>query len=997
MPSTLHLQTIPTLNFHSLYRSMRTAWLLILLFFSQNLIAQDRCGTIAPSSGEFENWVQQKIQQKQLERQVEGQPPVYEIPVVIHVLHKGEAIGFGVNLSEERIKGQIDSLNADFRRMNADTINTPAIFLPLAADIEIQFVLAKQDPNGNPTNGIIRKIGERNAYSTSSHGAVMRSESYWPPANYLNIFLTDLLSPEIGRSSFPVTDLVGISNDPIDFIMDGISIDYQYFGVNPSAPSFESYGRTFTHEVGHYLGLRHIWGDGNCGKDDFVSDTPPADDDNGGLSSPCTFPNPNDPEVCETDEMFQNYMDYTDDICMNLFTEGQKTRMRTVMENSPRRVSLVSSPGLVEPALFLNDLAVIKITSPNLTECSQNINPNLEIANFGTNEVSSYDIQLIIEGNPIQTLNRTTSLTPLLSELITFPPQDISTTPSELTFIITSVNGTSDGDNSNNQLSHVLSDTSSIGLSYFEDFENNISILGSIGTTDPWEVATAPRGSAGNKALVFKSFGNEEAFGDQTILMTPIFDLSGFNSVELNFSHAHASIPNGFSDGLVVKVSTDCGASFSGNRIFSKFGTSLSMGKTNTNSFTPTSNADWMDEKINITQFAGIDGVQFAFVGINGGGNNIYLDDISVLQTDLNANDISLITLNAPIVTCAEESSVQLKVRNVGFEDIDSFEVIYTTNKIDFIQSFIGLNIPSGQFKIFKINLEDLVENENQFRIELTKVNGVDDESENGNDLKATLIRNLEGDTYPLKLNFESPDKWLISSANGPSLWGRDSINAQLKASAFDAVNIESQSWFISPILSTENLDSAGLYFRASYASRSGFNDLLEVKVSIDCGENYLPSILIANSDSLAITETFSKWVPISETDWKEFRLDISNTIPFKDDIRVAFVFTNGNGNDLYIDDISIRGNEEPSYENVFRVFPNPVSSVFNIGFNLPAKESVTVQLMDMSGHLIFEEKIDNVLNQVITYQNTSLSGLYFFRVIGKHFVSTQKIVINRN
>jgi hypothetical protein len=998
MPSISLLQTIQTLNYHSLYRPMRIAWLLIFFTLSQNLIAQDRCSTIAPTSGEFESWIQQKILQKQLERVAKGsQPPIYQIPVVVHILHNGEAIGSGANLTEERIRGQIDSLNADFRRTNADAINTPTDFLPFAADVEMQFVLARQDPNGNPTNGIIRKKGERNSYSTSSHSSVMRSESYWSPENYLNFVVADLLSPEIGRSSFPITSLEGITTDSRDLIFDGIFIDYQYFGVNPSAPSFESYGRTVTHEIGHYLGLRHIWGDGNCNKDDYVSDTPPADDDNGGLSSPCSFPNLDDSFVCDTPEMFQNYMDYTDDICMNLFTEGQKTRMRTVMENSPRRVSLVSSPGLVEPTRFLNDLAILKITSPDFTECSQIINPNVEIINFGTNEVTSFDIQLIIDGNPIQTLNLTTSLSPLASEFVSFPPRTISSTPSNLSFIVSNVNGTNDGNNSNNQLSHTLSETSSIGLPYSEDFEEINSILGNIGVSVPWEVAIAPRNSAGNKALKFKSYNNEEAFGDQTILKTPIFDLSGFSSAELNFSYAYAHLPDGFWDGLVVKVSTDCGDSFSGNYIFSKFGSSLSLNKSNANDFTPASNSDWQDEKINITQFTGIDGVQFAFVGVNGGGNNIFLDDISVLQTNLNANDISPISITAPIITCSEQSSIQLRVRNVGYENIHSFEANYAINEFDSIRLFNGLNIVSGQFQTFKIDLENLIESENQFHIELTQVNGVDDESDDGNALEATLIRNLKSDSYPLKVDFESPDQWLIGSTNGPSLWVRDATNGRLKASAFNAVSVESQSWFVSPVLTTEDLDSAGLYFRASYASRNGFNDQLEVKVSIDCGENYGPSILIANSDSLAITQTSSQWVPSSDSDWKEFRLDISNTILFKSNIRVAFVFTNGNGNDLYIDDISIQGNEAPTYSDVFRVFPNPASDVFNVGLNLPEKESVTIQLMDMSGRIIFEKKIDNALNQIVPYQNKLLSGLYFVRVIGNRFVSSQKIVINRN
>lgn len=978
---------------------MRSAWFLILVLISQSLFSQDRCGTIAPTTGEFEIWVQQKILQKQLERQQEGtvRPPVYEIPVVVHVLHKGEPLGTGVNLSYERIKGQIDSLNADFRRMNADAINTPTEFLSVAADTEIQFVLARQDPSGNPTNGIVRKKGIRNTYSTGSHRELMRSESYWPPESYMNMFVTDLAASELGRSSFPITNLTGITNDSGDIILDGLFVDYLFFGVNTNTTSFESYGRTLTHEVGHFFGLRHIWGDGDCDKDDFVDDTPLANSSNSGLTSPCTFPNPDDGTVCDTDEMFQNFMDYTDDICMNLFTQGQKERVRTVVENSPRRTSLTTSPGLLEPARFENDLAIVEINSPNAAQCNNIITPIVTISNHGTNEVGEYEIQFLANGKLIQTLTQSDPISPFESEIVIFSPQDTLSIPAEITFNIASVNSTVDGNSGNNSLSTNITSTTYINLPYTEDFEGTNTILGKTGNTEPWEVATAPRSFAGNQALKFKSYQNQEWNGNETILKTPIFDLSGFNSAELSFSYAHSVIPDGFWDGLVVMVSTDCGNSFSSNLLFSEFGTRLSDGKQSSSEFTPSTVSDWNDESINITQFIGIDGVQFAFVGANGGGNNIYLDNISVVQTDLNANDISPITITAPIITCADQSTINLRVRNVGFETIQSFEADYKLNEVSYNQIFDDLNLQSGEFQTFQIPLDNVQENENPFEIELTMVNGVADESSENNSLSAILIRNLESDTYPLKLSFESPDNWQTTAIGDEQLWIRDSINHRLFAAAYDAVGIESQSWFVSPELSTGILDSAGLFFRASYGSRPGFNDQLEVRVSIDCGETYGSPILIANSDSLAITESANKWIPTSDDDWKEFRLDLSNTVLFKDRIRVAFVFTNGNGNDLYIDDISIRGNEEPTYENLFRVFPNPATTSFNIGFNLPKKETVSIQLMDMAGRIIFEETIENTLNQIIPYSNSNLNGIYFVRVSGRNFVSSQKIVINSN
>ncbi|MFK7952273.1 MAG: choice-of-anchor J domain-containing protein [Ekhidna sp.] len=976
---------------------MRIGLLFILFLTTQSLLAQERCATIAPATGEFENWVEKKIQEKKLQQSQNriNKPPVYEIPIVIHVLHRGEVIGEGINLSNERIKGQIDSLNADFRRTNADAINTPAVFQSVAADVEIQFVLAKQDPSGNPTSGIIRKVGERNSYSPNSHTDNLRSESYWPPENYLNIYVVDLIS-FLGFASFPNTSLQGISFGNDDNLFDGVLIDYQYFGVNPEASSFESYGRTLTHEMGHFLGLRHIWGDGGCGVDDFVNDTPPADNDNGGLDSPCTFPNLDDGTVCETDEMFQNYMDYTDDICMNLFTSGQKTRMRTVMENSPRRVSLTTSLGLTEPTRFENDLAITKIISPKFAECEQEVIPEFEVSNYGTNEVTSFEASINIDGQLVNTARYTTSLLPLENQIFSFPPQDLPSTPFQIE--INSANEATDGNEDNNQLSKIISFTNSVGLPYYENFESSNTILGRTGSTKPWEVQIAPNESAGNQALKFKAFQNTTSIGDETMIKTPIFNLSGFTSAELNFSYSHAALTNGFWDGLAVKVSTDCGQTFEGNQLFSRFGNSLSANKESSSSYIPSGQNDWQNASINITSYAGMDGVQFAFVGVNGSGNNIYLDDIEVIQTDLNENDISPIDIQAPLVTCKDETFISFQVRNVGFQNISSFQAEYTINNTLIDSTFSGLSIGSGQFQTFRIVAENLIDGENTINLKTTLVNNQADDANIGDSLNVTIIKNTDSNEFPLKVNFETADDWSLASINS-QLWQRTSVNGNslLKAEAFDSVDITSQSWFVSPVLSAGGLDSAGLYFRASYASRQGFNDQLEVRISVDCGESYGSPILIANSDSLASFQTSTNWQPTSDNDWKEYRLDLSTYLPFRENIRIAFVFTNGGGNNLYIDDISIRSNEEPVYKNTFRAFPNPATTNFNVGLNLNKKEKVVIQLMDMTGKIIFEDSIDNALNQIRTYSDSSLSGLYFIRVIGEDFVSSQKIFFNRN
>ncbi|MCB9304474.1 MAG: T9SS type A sorting domain-containing protein [Lewinellaceae bacterium] len=265
------------------------------------------------------------------ERAVNG---VITIPVVVHVVYNTTA----ENVSDAQIQSQITVLNEDFRRLNADASNTPSLFASVAADAEIQFCLASVDPSGNPTNGITRTPTSVTAFSTNDNVKFNSSggKNAWPAGSYLNLWVCDISGGILGYAQFPGGAAA----------TDGVVIDYAYFGTIGTATAPFNLGRTATHEVGHWLNLRHIWGDGNCSVDDFVSDTPTAGAPNY-TGAPCTFPGPNSCNSGAGDQpdMFQNYMDYSDDGCMNLYTQGQKTRMRALFDTGGARASLLTSNG----------------------------------------------------------------------------------------------------------------------------------------------------------------------------------------------------------------------------------------------------------------------------------------------------------------------------------------------------------------------------------------------------------------------------------------------------------------------------------------------------------------------------------------------------------------------------------------------------------------------------------------------------------------------------
>jgi hypothetical protein len=289
--------------------------------------------------------------------QISHDRAVITIPVVVHVVWYNSA----QNISDAEIQSQIDVLNADFRRTNADAGNTPAAFLGVAADCEINFCMAEQDPSGNATNGIQRRQTTVNGFSTNDNVKFYNSGGLdiWDRDKYLNIWVCNLSNGLLGYAQFPG----GPANT------DGVVCDYLYFGTINSSPPFDK-GRTATHEVGHWLNCYHIWGDdgSSCSGSDQVSDTPNQADEHYGCPSFPQVSCSNGPNG----DMFMNYMDYTDDACMNIFSTGQKNRMQSLFSAGGARVALASSPGCEPGSSGCN--APTGLNATNITQTSATCN-----------------------------------------------------------------------------------------------------------------------------------------------------------------------------------------------------------------------------------------------------------------------------------------------------------------------------------------------------------------------------------------------------------------------------------------------------------------------------------------------------------------------------------------------------------------------------------------------------------------------------------------------
>lgn len=450
---------------------------------------------------QFESWLAPLIKNAKVEKSQNGN--IITIPVVVHVIHSGQNLGVGPNILDEQVMSQIAVMNNDFRRLAA----TPGFNSnPVGADTQIQFALAKVDPNGNPTNGIDRVNLCQSAWSQAQIETFVKPETIWDPTQYMNMWSVNFPngSSILGYAQFPDTNLAGL--DPIggEYYTDGVVARYSTFGsrdydTNGSFALEAPYdkGRTMTHEVGHFLGLIHIWGDANCGTD-YCADTPTAHTAN--YNCPQNIVSCNNPSVYE---MVENYMDYTDDACMNIFTIDQKSRLRTVMDNSPRRLELKASTKDVAIPLFPND-AEVKLERVCVTvNCSSTAqNPRITLYNRGTNPMTSAVITYTVNGNT-QTYNWNGNLAQDKYAVISLPMSSTAL-GGRMNINVTSVNGTADQRTSNSNIivnylgAPTRMDVNVVFKLQLDAYGSEVSwtLKNSAGTT----VYSSPAGGYGNSA-----------------------------------------------------------------------------------------------------------------------------------------------------------------------------------------------------------------------------------------------------------------------------------------------------------------------------------------------------------------------------------------------------------------------------------------------------------------------------------------------------------------
>lgn len=623
---------------------LRQLFILLIFMLTLQSIAQQRCGTveymqmqrklgkIRQTDEQFEQWLAGQGLNLLQQQQARVQSGPYRIPVVIHVIHNGEPLGTGTNLSDDQILSQIDVINKDFRRLNADAVNTPAEFAAVAGSMDIEFVLALRDPHGLPTTGIVRINGGRSSWPISLENE-FKALSYWPSEDYLNIWVLNLSGGFIGYAQFPVSDLPGLEDYQNGIAAtDGVVIDYKAFG-SVDYGSFDldpvyNKGRTLTHELGHFFGLRHIWGDQLCGTD-YVDDTPQQRNETLGCpthptTTTCT---------ATVNKMFQNYMDYTDDPCMNLFTQGQVVRMQLILDNPavPRRYSLLNSPSLLPPSCSEPDVAILEKLIPSPVTCNNRPMLSIKLRSLSCDPITQLKVQYKVnDSNPLTTIFTGLNILPGSITQLNFGTLTLQPGINNVFAKVLEINGVPDANPDNSEFrQRIMLESSTDRIPLRERFEEL-----------SWPVINPTQGSEWelhetnfNLSASFRAFHAPDG-PNESWLVTPVLDFSNTTKASMFFDLSYAW--NGTdNDRLRILVSTDCGDTYQNlSPPFDRTGLSLAN-TISPASWQPENESHWqLKQFINLNNYAGNEHVRLAFVFTNRQGNNIYIDNVEFFLSD---------------------------------------------------------------------------------------------------------------------------------------------------------------------------------------------------------------------------------------------------------------------------------------------------------------------------------------------------------------------------
>lgn len=533
----------------------------------------------------------------------------YTIPTVVHIIQTSPL----QTVSDARVLTQMDVLNEDFRKLNADTASIPSDFQNIAGDSDIEFCLASIDPNGCPTTGINRVVSSLSVHTTSA-AAQLKGLIQWDPYKYLNIWVVESINGGgvLGYATFP-TSLGGNPN------LDGVVIGEEYFGRGEGTPAGAfNLGRTTTHEIGHWLGLFHTFQGGcvglsptNCTfQGDQVCDTPPTSGPNYGCPGP---QNTCLETVNDLPDQTVNFMDYANDACLLMFSQGQGDRMHFFLNTIRNNLSSASnlsatgcdgttSPGCAPTAAFSANIQSVCVGDTVFFQDESIGLPTSWNWTFqGGSPATSTD------ENPMVVFNSPGNYEVMLEVNNSFGSADVTET---------------------NYINVAASSLPPL----VEGFENNplypddwYGVDGDGGGT--WILSSSAASSGSNSLYVVNFGANYNGTADD--LVTAPIDMSSLGMAELTFDRAYRRFNSFTRDTLQVQVSPDCGRTWTTEWQADGLALATVGGLQVTSAFVPTA-SQWQQDTVDLSSYLGSPNVRIRFRCIGGGGQDLYLDNVNI-------------------------------------------------------------------------------------------------------------------------------------------------------------------------------------------------------------------------------------------------------------------------------------------------------------------------------------------------------------------------------
>jgi hypothetical protein len=1015
-----------------------------------------RCATMQRVDMLFKAFPERKLLAEKLSKEIPSkntlrvskrlQSVVY-VPVVFHIVLPNPYL-----ITEEVVQSQIAALNADFAGMNADSTNIPAAFQAIRGHSMIQFVLARRTPSGALTNGIERipssTTGNPNNITDSIKRKSLGGADAWDPNSYINIWVGNIANND---GTLGYTQIPG-SGVPAD---DGVFCNILGFGISTCNASNYNKGRTVVHEMGHYFGLFHVWGDdendtNKCSGDDFRALTVEGST----YTLPLTLYNPsgqgntskdigdtpnqaiattNCPSGNVTDQcssaapgiLYQDFMDYTLDDCYSMFTKKQVERMEYVL--TTYRNGLLTSAGGTAPAnapvrdaaptLSVNPGGIetsgcSSIFHPATLTCAGNFTPKVLIVNNGLNTMTSVTVGYRLNGGTPVTINVNTNLSFGATQMVTFPVVAVSTGNYNFTFFTSNVNGNgADQVPGNDSLSATLNVPNPVPLPLSEGFENGVfppvgwSFINPYNNSG-WQITTPGKNSAHSMYIDNYDINTE---GQWDEIRTPKLTLSTKDPVVISFDLAHKNYPDPqFNDSLNVLVSNDCGATFTS--YFNKAGASLATAGSTSDAYVNPAPGDWVTQKITLDgSILSAGNIIVAFRSTSDYGNNVYIDNINVKQET--SRDITPIAVNPPSVTdCAEPTIPIVTIQNVGFSTITGFKVDYQIDNGTPLETTVTgvslapdaqMNVPLSTFTPTQGNHVITV-----FTTLPISSSGTGDESPTNDTIRKAFF--VTGKvTPPITEGFENPlfppATWTIENPDGGVTWQRTTVAAKTGSASmvinnFNATSTGTTNSFISSIISaTSSYDSMFVSFDYAYAARtsSGMQDTLELQITTDCGQTFTTVWKNWGSGLQTTFNTSSTAFVPKASDWRNVNINLFPYVGTKD-FQIYFVDKGNKQNNLYIDNINLYGITVPQLlkEQGYLFYPNPFHTRFFIrNYEVP----VTLQaahIYNSVGQLIWSQTYNgNAYTQMPVDLTGAAPGVYIIKLKYTNRTVVQKIV----